>query len=192
MRSPLLVLLLLTAPAARAQPGPFEVLDVTLAGFVSDPESSLANRWDVLPGALLRIEAPFYAGRVFVAGSAARYVAADAARSVPGYWAFHAFGGWAYAFRLPAGAELTPALHVGVFNWRFDLDDRYGDYNQAENELASGLDLRLSVPLRERWRLSLGVWTTRVLTSTRLDYRFAHAGLSWRFDTPRWIREGLQ
>ncbi|MDX1530857.1 MAG: hypothetical protein R3362_04965 [Rhodothermales bacterium] len=184
MRSLLLLAVLPLAAAAQ----PFETLEVTAAGLLTATTGDFDELWEPGPGVVLRGATPFYRGHVFLGATGARHTAQDEA--LPDYWALHAFGGWAYAFRLPGGVEAAAGLHAGLYNWKFDSDQELSA--QWEAELATGLDLWASAPVGRGWRLGGGLQTARIYTRERLDLRFVHVGIGRRFAVPPWLRAVLR
>ncbi len=187
----LLVLLLASAaPAIGQQAEPFGTLEMIAGGLLTGADEPYTEFWDPGAGAAVRVETPFYLGRVF-ADVAVAPQPARAGRDVPDYLGQYVSAGWGAAVPLPFGARLTPSLRAGLYRMTFD-DESLTSAVANESELAAGADLRLSVPVGGGWRLSASATVVRVLTREPIALRLVGVGVSRTLATPGWLREALR
>lgn len=184
-----LLVLSFLASAAAAQPALFETLTVSAGGLGTVGSAPYTDFWDPGPGVELRVETPFYLGRVAGGVAVAPHAAVEEG-AVPDYLALYVFGGWNAAIALPGGLRLAPGVQAGLFMMRFDADDVASVNNEAE--LAVGPEVSLSAPVARGWRIRAGAGAVRLFTAERIDLGFVRVGVSRTMRTPDWLRDFLR
>lgn len=188
----LLVLAALLALPATAQPtAPFETFTLRLGGTVEAPNDRYGAVWQPSPGVDVAATVPFYLGLTFDAGLAFSNHRAQT-ETLLDFLAIHGYVGLGAGLQLPVGARLHLGAHAGVLSMDFYADEAAGAFARRESELATGLVAGGTAPLTDRLGVYVGARWTHVYTSTPIDLVRVHAGLTWTFVTPGWLRELLQ
>lgn len=186
MRASVLVALMV-AGAAAAQPRHLETLELSLAG-VAPVGETYDGLWVAEPGAALHIGTEFYGGQAYVAFDVFGNTPSEA--GLPEFLALHGNVGWGLTLSLPARLRLVGGGTVGAVHLRFDDedDDRFPDALQNETELTAGLFVRLGARIGGPVHAFVGGDLARVYTATPIVYRRVRAGLSLRIPMPTAVR----
>ncbi len=63
---------------------------------------------------------------------------------------------------------------------------------RTESEIGLGLQTRLGYPLSRGWSILVTGDYRRIYTHKRIDYLFIGGGVSYKFESPGWLREFLE
>lgn len=186
-----LALMLAGAHMARAQTDtvPFETLEFRLSGARNVNQNFLHTFWQQGTGGEFSVATPFYLGYAEVGGAYHRYPVKQF--TVPAFDALLSFAGWGLSGSVADRLRLEGGVRIGTYRMTFDeITDFPGVKN--ESELALMLNARLAVRPVGPVSLHVGGSYMKVYTFLRLNLWYASAGLSYRLNSPPWLKDFLR
>jgi hypothetical protein len=162
----------------------FGSIALTLSAGADVNSSAFHDRWDPGLGVEAGIELPFYLG--MVEAGAQQFSNRSRVPGVPGFRSRLYYVGW--GLDVPAASRLRwyNGFRLGVYDMAFHDGTVPPD---EESELSIGLHSRASLRLTRRWEAGVGGRYTVTLTSERIRQLVLAAGVSYRFDTPGWLKD---
>jgi hypothetical protein len=174
-----------TTPSAAQR---FETLEVRASATQNVNRNFLHTRWQRGFGLDGSVTTPFYLGYLEGGGSFHRYRVAEPVR-VPGFDALHLFAGW--GLRGDVGRlRVEGGLRLG--NYRMTFDESTFAGVRTESELVLSGRARMAVQVAGPLSLYVAGDYLKVYTFLRLKLWYASAGLSYRFQTPGWMKTFLR
>jgi len=186
-----LVLLLAGGRAAWAQTEttPFETLEFRFSGARNVNQNFLHTFWQQGTGGEFSVATPFYLGYAEVGGAYHRYPVKQF--TVPAFDAVLTFAGWGLGVGVADRLRLEGGVRIGTYRMTFDeITDFPGVKN--ESELALLLHARLAIRPVGPVSLHLGGSYMKVYTSLTMNLWYASAGLSYRLNSPNWLKDFLR
>jgi len=166
----------------------FETVEVQASATQNVNRNFLHTRWQQGFGLAGSLTTPFYLGYLEVGSSFHRYRVAEPVR-VPGFDALHLFAGWGLRGDL-GRLRLETGLRLG--NYRMTFDESTFAGVRTESELALSGRARVAFRVAGPVALYVAGDYLKVYTFLRLKLWYASAGLSYRFQTPAWMKTVLR
>lgn len=184
-------------PAVRAQEAPFSRIGVRVAGVASAVETRFHDRWETAPGPSGAVWMPFYLGDVEAGIHMHRHDAHPGqAETLPGFDARYLYLGWSVPVVEAGRLRAAPGVRLGNYAMTFDDVEVEPNgstiwigYDLEESEVAAAATLRLDARVTDALHVHLQGIAQRVFTSTRTDFVWLEAGLSYSIRAPRLVRE---
>jgi hypothetical protein len=186
-----LAVTLVGAQPVQAQSGstPFETLELRFSGARNLNRNFLHAFWQQGTGGEFSIETPFYLGYAEVGGAYHRYPVNEA--TVPAFDAVLVYAGWGLGVGVADRLRLEGGARIGNYRMSFDEATLFPGVKN-ESELALMLNARLAIRLVGPMSLRVGGSYMKVYTFLRLNLWYASAGLSYRLNSPNWLKEFLR
>jgi hypothetical protein len=188
----LLVLAALTgAQLAWAQAGetPFETLEFQFSGARNVNQNFLHVFWKQGTGGEFAIRTPFYLGYAEVGTAYHRYPVEQL--TVPAFDAVLMYTGWGLGVGVADRLRLEGGARIGNYRMSFDEVTTFPGVKN-ESELALLLNARLALRPVGPVSVHIGGSYMKVYTFLRLNLWYASAGLSYRLNSPNWLKEFLR
>lgn len=185
------------ATSARAQDAPFSRVGVRGGAAASAVETRFHDRWTTDSGPAVSVWMPFYLGEIEAGLLRHRHDArAGQPETLPGFYATFVYLGWSLPIVVADRFRVAPGLRLGNLSMTFDDTDPepngstiWVGYDLDESEAGAALTLRLDARIAGPLRAHLQGSAQRVFTSTRTDFGWFEAGLSYSIRAPQWVRE---
>jgi len=172
--------------------------DVNSSFSVAD--NFFTETWNPSPVIHLNLRFPFYAGQV---ESGARYIRFKGDAPTPTDSDFHSIFvhlGWSYPIDITARYQIAPVLLFGNNIMLFDESEVFTNQSgtemfvtdKNENEFAYELALRNQFQISSDWFIHATISYNRTLTFFPLSVTLVSAGVSYSFDTPRWLKKAFK
>ena len=177
------------ATQAQSKTTPFETLEVRLSGTRNLNRNFLHTFWQQGSGGAFSIETPFYLGYAEVGGAYHRYPVKEP--TVPAFDAILVYAGWGLGVGVADRIRLEGGARIGNYRMSFDEVTLFPGVKN-ETELALLLNARLAIRPVGPVSLHVGGSYMKVYTFLRLNLWYASAGLSYRLNSPNWLKEFLR
>lgn len=179
----------LAAPPGQAQrPEPFSTVEFRLAGTSNVNRNFLHEFWKPGGGAEATVATPFYLGFLEFGTALHRY---DAEEDVPGFGALWLYAGWGLGTDVADRIRVEASGRIGNYQMSFDSGSEFtGVIN--ESELALMVNTRLAVRPAGPVSVFVSGSYLQAYTFVRLKLRYVTAGLSYRLNSPDWLKDFLR
>lgn len=174
---------------AQADTMPFETLEFRFSAARNMNQNFLHTFWQQGTGGEFSVATPFYLGYAEVGGAYHRYPVEQA--TVPAFDALLVFAGWGLGVGVADRLRLEGGARIGNYRMTFDEITAFPGVKN-ESELALLLNARLSVRPVGPVSVHVGGSYMKVYTFLRLNLWYASAGLSYRLNSPNWLKDFLR
>jgi len=132
------------------------------------------------------MEFPFYLGKI---GAGIALIRNNARTDdKPDFSGMFIYIGWGYEFRLPLNTSFSLAYRMGNYSMTFN-DDTVNENLKTESEFAAGVQGCFSLNVYENIGLNLGGSYIKVFTKNKNNIFLVNAGVSYKFNSPAWLKE---
>lgn len=159
-------------------------LELKLAHNIND--NQLDEYWNSASGAEFLVEFPFYTGIVQAGFLLRKYEGMQ--EKHPSFTGNFIFLGMGDDINLPLKLELFAGVKAGYFLMTFDSDSLTA-YEKFESELMLVADFRLSYPVIQNLFLLVETDIAVLMTHERIKFYNISAGASYRFNSPKWLKD---
>ena len=164
---------------------------IKISGSVINNQSTdaLNKFWNKEKGYEGIVETPFYYGNIL---AGLRILSFSGKK--PSYQNFSSnyyFVGWGKDFNIVNRVTLFAGFRVGGFAMSF-ADDSLTAYQKDETELAAGINTKLNFQILSNIFFNVSAEYSAVFTHKRIELFLLAAGISYKFETPSWMKEFLK
>ena len=173
---------------AQTRTEPFSTIEMGLAGAAIVNHNLPHEFWAPSGGVEVSFATPFYLGTLELGGAIYGF---DSEQSVPEFEAVWFYAGWGSGVVVTYWLRVEGSIRIGNFHMSFDDDSQFFS---VRNESEFGLMFSTRVVLREVGPVSLFVSGSylHVYTYLPIKLSFLTAGVSYRMNSPNWLKKVLR
>jgi hypothetical protein len=135
------------------------------------------------------LQTPFYAGNIKLSLTYLPFEGKDEYH--PNFESYYINFGWSENLDLVSGISLNAGAKIGSFMMSFQ-DDTLNAFRSSESEIGAAAEVGLSFGLSSALDFNISADFLTVFTSRRIKLFNIHAGLSYAFNSPKWMREAAE
>ena len=190
---PVILIFFISCIASTAMPqsagiNTFNSISIRINAVSNRSTDDLNRYWTGDKGFEGAVQTPFYFGDIQVG---IRYIPYK--EKEPYYHDFSTFFyflGWGEELKLPLNCSFYTGIKFGGFGMAFH-DDSLTIYQKDETEFAAGINSYFAFMVFKNFQLVFGADYTKVYTHKKIELFLLSGGLSYAFQTPRWLKDIL-
>ncbi|MBI9070510.1 MAG: hypothetical protein JEY94_02870 [Melioribacteraceae bacterium] len=183
----IITILLLTLISLKAQETlPFSSLNFKISLQQNKNEVLLHQFWEPQSGLNFSVETPFYLGNIEAGISKIDFE--GKLYIYPDFSSYFLFAGWSLNKQFFEFVSLKYGIRSGVFVMNFN-DQAASEYESTESELSVSLIGELEFPVYKNISGNLNTELLTIFTDKRIKLFIVGVGLSYKLETPKWLRK---
>jgi hypothetical protein len=184
-------LLFIFSPIQGSNIHAYDSLEVGILYDVNINRNSFHHYWNQNWGFELFVSTPFYWGQLHTGLVVNSFDSRDI-RFV-NFTTYFLYFGWGVSCKLPCKFNGFSAIHLGNVMMQFHPGSKTPDViYDPEDEFALRLSCGLSYPLHKNLYYKLNIHYHITYLNKRIELNILSTGVSYYFNTPKWLKEFLQ
>ena len=179
--------LFLICTAIRSQSA-FETLSFNAQMYAPSFSTEFSDYFSAKKSIGLEVVTPYYYGEFYV--GAIFYSFNDTQKSTTSFDVNYLYLGWQKAFSLSQKIRGMAGLHIGSYEMDFDNEDRW--YYKSESEFVASIKFGFVYSLTSIWEIGVLHYSDFVFTHNRIKMHNLSAVLSYKIETPEWLKTFLR